>query len=99
MKKLYYFSKSSLQYVEIRDFKSKLTVFFGFLFLMVMVSGIIGYFLLSSVFNSNKIFNHSGHDNSLINDKLNGIVHNYYKINKELDSLVKVNNDLLVLRF
>jgi murein DD-endopeptidase MepM/ murein hydrolase activator NlpD len=96
MKKLYYFSKSRLQYVEIRNFKSKLTVFFGFLLLMAMVSGIIGYFVISSVFNSNKIFTHSGKENILINDKLNGIVQNYYKINNELDSLLKVNNDLRI---
>ena len=93
MKKLFYFSKSKLQYVEIRKIKSKLAVFFSFLLFAVIVSGISGYFILSSFFNSN---NHLGSANSLIKDKLDGIVQNYHKINNELDSLVKVNNDLRI---
>jgi murein DD-endopeptidase MepM/ murein hydrolase activator NlpD len=93
MKKLFYFSKSTLQYVEIGKFKSKVAIFVSSLLLMVIASGFGGYFILSSIFNFGK---HAGSDNKIITEQLNGIVHNYYKINSELDSLVKVNNDLRI---
>jgi murein DD-endopeptidase MepM/ murein hydrolase activator NlpD len=96
MKKLFYFSKSRLQYVEIRNFKSKLTVFFSLLFFVVIASGFGGYFILSSVFSSNKLFKHADSENTILREKLDGIAHNYFKINNELDSLVKVNNDLRI---
>src|ERR1035437_1188455 len=96
MKKLFYFSKNSLQYVEIRNIRSKLTVFFSFFFLMVVISGFGGYIILSSAFNQGKLFNHGGGENTVLIEKLDGIVHNYSKINNELDSLVKVNNDLRI---
>ena len=96
MKKLFYFSKSSLKYVEIRKFKSKLAIFFSFLFLVVIISGVGGFFILSSVFNSGKSFNQLSNENVILKEKLDGIVHNYFKINNELDSLVKVNNDLRI---
>ena len=96
MKKLFYFSKSSLQYVEIRKFKSKLAIFFSFLFLVVVASGFGGFIILSSVFNHGKLSNQMGNGNNILQEKLDGIVHNYLKINNELDSLVLVNNDLRI---
>jgi murein DD-endopeptidase MepM/ murein hydrolase activator NlpD len=96
MKKLFYFSKNSLQYIEIRNIRSKLTVFFSFLFLMVVISGFSGYIILSSAFNPGKLFNYGRGENTVLKEKLDGIVHNYSKINNELDSLVKVNNDLRI---
>ena len=96
MKKLFYFSKNSLQYVEIKNIRSKMTVFLGFLFLMVVVSGFGGYFILSSAFKPDKLFKHVDVENSVLKEDLDGIVHNYNRINNELDSLVKVNNDLRI---
>jgi len=97
MKKLFYFSKSSLQYVEIRKFKSKLAIFFSFLFLVVVASGFGGFIILSSVFNHGKLSNQMGNGNNILQEKLDGIVHNYLKINNELDSLVQLNNDLRIV--
>lgn len=96
MKKLFYFSKSSLQYVEIRKFKSKLAIFISLLFLVVIASGVGGFFILSSVFSPGKLFNQMGNENTILKEKLDGIVHNYFKINNELDSLVQANNDLRI---
>ena len=96
MKKLFYFSKSSLQYVEIRKFKSKLAIFISFLFLVVIASGVGGFFILSSVFSPGKLFNQIGNENTILKEKLDRIVHNYFKINNELDSLVQANNDLRI---
>jgi hypothetical protein len=96
MKKLFYFSKIKLQYVEISNIKSKMAIFFSLLFVVVIISGIGGFFILSSVFNHDKLLNNLKSGNSLIDNKLDGIVHNYAKINSELDSLVKVNNELRI---
>jgi murein DD-endopeptidase MepM/ murein hydrolase activator NlpD len=96
MKKLFYFSKTSLQYVEIKNFKSKLTYFFSFLFFLLIASGLSGYFLLSSILNPGKLFKQGNSENTVLNEKMDVIVHNYIKINKELDSLVNINNDLRV---
>jgi murein DD-endopeptidase MepM/ murein hydrolase activator NlpD len=96
MKKLFYFSKSRLQYVEIRTFKSLLTYFFSFLFFVVIASGVCGFFILSTVFNYGKSFKHADSENIVLREKLDGIVRNYSQINNELDSLVKVNNDLRI---
>jgi murein DD-endopeptidase MepM/ murein hydrolase activator NlpD len=90
MKKLYYFSKSTLQYIEIRNFKSKITALMSSLIVLVIISVISGTILLNSVYQPNKS------DNSVLRDKLNGIMNNYSRINNSLDSLVKVNNDLRI---
>jgi hypothetical protein len=97
MKKLFYFSKSRLQYIEINKIKSKLAILAGFFFFVVIVSGIGGYFILSSAFNAGKSYGHIKTENNILKEKLDGIVHNYFKINNELDSLVKVNNDLRIV--
>ena len=96
MKKLFYFSKTSLQYVEIGKIKSKLAVFFSFLFFVVITSGVGGFFILSFFFSPGKSFNHIGNENSILKERLDGIVINYSKLNNELDSLVQINNDLRI---
>ena len=96
MKKLIYFVKDSLKCIEIREIKSKLYILFSFLFLVVIASGVSGYFILSSILNSGKSFNQLNNENAILKDKLNIIVHNYFNINNEIDSLVKVNNDLRI---
>jgi murein DD-endopeptidase MepM/ murein hydrolase activator NlpD len=97
MKKLFYFSKTSLQYVEIKNFKSKLTYFFSFLVFLFIAFGLGGYLLFSSIFNPGIIFKKGDSENTIISEKMDVIVNDYLKINKELDSLVKVNNDLRVV--
>jgi len=96
MKKLFYFSKSSLQYVEIGKFKSKLAIFFGLLFLVVITSGVCGFIILSSVFNHGKLSNQTDYESNDMKEKMKGIVHNYFIINNELDSLIQANNDLRI---
>jgi hypothetical protein len=96
MKKLYYFSKTTLQYVEIGKIKSKLTLFFCLLLFSLIASGVSGFFILTSIFHSSKSHKQADMENSVLSEKLDGIVNSYSKINNELDSLVKVNNDLRV---
>ena len=66
MKKLFYFLKSSLKYVEIKKFRSKLAIFFSFLFLVVIASGVGGFFILSSVYSPNKSFNQVNSENTIL---------------------------------
>jgi murein DD-endopeptidase MepM/ murein hydrolase activator NlpD len=96
MKKLYYFSKTTLQYVEIAKIKSKLTLFFCLLLVILIISSVSGFFILSSLFHSGQSYKYGDIENTVLRDKLDGIVYNYSKINNELDSLVRVNNDLRI---
>lgn len=96
MKKLFYFSKSKLQYFEIKEIKSKLTIFFICFIIVILSTGFGGYYIFTSLFNSDKLYNNANIEDTILKEKFDGIVHNYSKINSELDSLIKVNNDLRI---
>jgi murein DD-endopeptidase MepM/ murein hydrolase activator NlpD len=96
MNKLFYFSKSSLQYVELKNFKSKLTIFSGFVLLIVALCTIGGYFVFNSAFNQGNSYSRLIKENGLLKQKLNEVAAQYTSLNNELDSLVKVNGDLRI---
>jgi murein DD-endopeptidase MepM/ murein hydrolase activator NlpD len=96
MKKLFYFSKSRLQFVEIKNFKSKLTIFFSSVLFLILATAAGGYFVISTVLNSGNSANHLRNENLILKGKLDDVVHLYGKLNNELDSLVKVNGDLRI---
>ncbi len=96
MKRLYYFSKSKLQFVEIKNYKSKLV---GLLIGSVFVFSILfygGYNLVLTLTDSQKDFKSLKTENKFLKKKLEDVVGLYAGLNKSLDSLVKVNNDLRV---
>jgi murein DD-endopeptidase MepM/ murein hydrolase activator NlpD len=96
MKKLFYFSKSRLQYVEIRNLKSKLTLFLSSLLFLGIAAAISGFFILPAVFTANNSLNHSNTGNSALKEKVDVLIKNYSKLNIALDSLVKLNDDLRI---
>jgi len=96
MNKLFYFSKNSLQYVEVKNIRSKLTLYSGILILLILLCSFGGYFIFTSVFNSGNSYSRLHKENILLKDKLDEIDGQYTKLNNELDSLVKVNGDLRI---
>jgi len=96
MKKLYYFSKSKLQYEEIGNFRVKAS-----LGVFIAVAGIVGvffglYLLANTVFGGSNDLQSLKDENRKLKSKLNDVVDLYSTLDNRLDSLVKVNNELRV---
>ena len=94
MKKLYYFSKSKLQFIEIRNYKAKLAVYFSISLLIISLIIFSGYYLLNSFFNSRSNIGSLRTENRELRDNLDNLMLQFKTLNVELDSLNKVNNDL-----
>ncbi len=94
MKKIYYFSKSKLQFVEINNFYKK------FVFLVVSLSVIIGFILTGSAYLINKIIN-PDYDvaalrakNSELENRLKTLLEQYADLNNKIDMISKKDNEL-----
>ena len=96
MKKLYYFSRSKLQFVEITNYKAKLLTYFS-IAVIVFSSALFGGFSLLTSFTSVKFNNSSlNKENKFLKDKLLELSSHYNLLNKELDSLSNTNNLLRI---
>jgi len=96
MKKFYYFSKSRLQFIEIKNYKAKLAIYFTLS--VVILSSVIfgGYFLIISIANSQKTYRVMRNENRILKENLDKMASQYELLNSELDSLSKANNNLRV---
>jgi murein DD-endopeptidase MepM/ murein hydrolase activator NlpD len=94
MKKLYYFSKRELQFVEIHNYKRKLLIYFSIA--VFSISGLFFglYAVLNSVLNSEKNFAELRKENQLLKSKLGEYSSLFKNLNSELDSLTSINNYL-----
>jgi len=94
MKKLYYFSKSKLQFIEIKNYKAKLSFYF-ILSVIVFSSTILGIsYFVGSIANSSKNLISLKAENRELRDNLDKTMQQFTTLNKELDNLVKSNNEL-----
>jgi murein DD-endopeptidase MepM/ murein hydrolase activator NlpD len=96
MKKVYYFSKEKLQFVEIKNFKFKLTV--TIISAVVIISFILcgGYSYIFSLINSQRDVNLLRRENEILKGKLADIVSLYRNLEEELDSLIAQNEELRI---
>ena len=96
MKKVYFFSKEKLQFVEIRNFKFRLTV--TICSAVVLISFILcgGYSYVFSLTNSHRDVNLLRNENGILKEKLAEIIKLYGSLNKELDSLIVQNDQLRI---
>src|SRR3990172_10871426 len=78
MKKLYYFSKSKLQFIEIKSYKAKLAA----------------YFTINSITNPESSMIALKAENDAMKQKLIEVVDLYKDLNNEIDSLRKYDKDL-----
>ncbi len=96
MKKVYYFSKEKLQYLEIKNFKFKLAVTIGSAVVIISLILCGGYSYIFSLINSNRDVNLLRNENEILKERLADIVSLYGDLNKELDSLVTQNEELRI---
>jgi murein DD-endopeptidase MepM/ murein hydrolase activator NlpD len=94
MKKFYYFSEKTLNFLEIKHFKEKLIVFFiGSVVVFSLI--LLGTFYLISNLQSNQDkFQSLENENQLLKQKLVSISKNYSKLENDLNDISKVSNDL-----
>lgn len=94
MKNFYYFSKSRLQFVEIKNHKLKLAIFALGIFIFSSMAIFTGKAAFNSVFGSPKDISELRNENSFLNNKIKEITTQYDKLNSQLESLIKVNSEL-----
>jgi len=96
MKKIYYFSKEKLQFLEIKKFKFKLAVTISSA--VVIISFILcgGYSYIFSLTNSHRDVYLLRNENEILKEKLTDIVSLYRNLDKELDSLMAQNEELRI---
>lgn len=95
MKKLYYFSKSKLKFIEVKQYKTKLYAFLGTgVFTTLALTFCIYTFILPLYGVDNPASLKK--ENEILLQKLNEIVRQYEILNNDLDSLLEINNDLRI---
>lgn len=94
MKKLYFFSKQKLQFIEIKNYKAKLTAYFA-LAVLTFSSFIFGaYFFINSIANPSNSLISLRSENQVLKEKLAEVVDQYKVLNKQIDSLSSRDKDL-----
>ena len=96
MKKLYYFSKSKLQFVEIKNYKSKLILTFSVAVLTFSTLFFGAYHLILSFTSSEKDVYALNNQNKALVSKLDEMITLYKDLNQELDSIKSTNDDLRI---
>ncbi len=94
MKKLYYFSKSKLQFIEVRNFKAKLSLYFSLSVIFLSLIIFSTYYLVGNVYNPNNNIGSLRTENKELRENLNNVLQKFVSLNSEIDSLNKVNNSL-----
>jgi murein DD-endopeptidase MepM/ murein hydrolase activator NlpD len=92
MKKLYFYSKTKLQFIEVKNFKSKLAVYTGLAVLFFSFLTLGGYFLY--IVNSGQNLGSLKSENRVLKGKIEELSVLYKNLNDELEDLRK-NNDVL----
>ena len=96
MKKLFYFSKSKLQFIEIRNFKAKLLLYFTLSVIVVSSLMFGAFYFFTSITDSQKSLHSLRLENKSLRENLGNISAKYKEVNDELDKLTKENNTLRV---
>lgn len=96
MKKLYYFSKHKLSYVEIKNSKRKIIAFLGSVIIIFLLISAAGYFVVSSIVDNSNSFTGLKKENKELKEKLREISSLYSSLSNELDRLIDINRDLRV---
>lgn len=97
MKNFYYFSKTKLKFIEIRNFHRKFILIA--LGSSLLISGLIfgAYYLYSQVFNPDSETVNLQIENKALAERLDFILENYKRFEEQIDSLSSYNNDLRLM--
>ena len=94
MKKFYYFSEKTLNFLEIKHFKVKLIAFF-IASVVVFSSILFGvFYLISNLTNGEDRLHTLQNENKILKEKLIAISDNYSDLEDKLESLTNMSNDL-----
>jgi len=94
MKKLYYFSKSKLQFIEIKNYKVKLTSYFTLAVLTFSAFIFGAYFFINSIANPGNSLIALRSENEMLKSKLLTISSQYKLLNQQVDSLSRHDKEL-----
>ena len=97
MKKFYYYSNSKLKFVEIKKFWAKFFVFLSGSTILLSAIILGGYFLISSLTDSYNSVSSLKNQNRLLKSKLIEVAGNYNSLKSNLDSLIKLNDQLRIV--
>jgi murein DD-endopeptidase MepM/ murein hydrolase activator NlpD len=95
MKKLYYYSKSRLQFIEIKNYKVKLTMYF-IVFIFSFTAIVFGSYTLLSPLLGIRNFSSLEKENNFLQNKLERLTVQYKFLSSTIDSLNSSNNDLRI---
>ena len=94
MKKLYYFSKSKLQFIEIKNYKVKLTAYFTLAVLTFSAFIFGAYFFIASITNPGNSLIALKSENETLRTKLLTLSDQYKLLNKQVERLSKYDREL-----
>jgi murein DD-endopeptidase MepM/ murein hydrolase activator NlpD len=94
MKKFYYFSEKTLNFLEIKHFKEKLIVFFIGSVVVFSLILLVTFYLISNLQSNQDKLQSLENENQLLKQKLVSISKNYSKLENDLNDISKVSNDL-----
>ncbi len=94
MKKFYYFSEKSLNFLEIKNFKEKVVTVF--IISVLLVSSILFgiFYFVSNLSTKDAHIQSLKKENNLLKEKFSNLTHQYTKLESDLNSLTKISNDL-----
>ncbi len=96
MKKFFYFSDSSLEFVEIKNFKSKLISYLVISTIILTLVVFTGYLVISSLTSSSKSHASLMRENDMLKQKLTEVASGFENLRSGIDSLVFVNDQLRI---
>lgn len=96
MKKLFYFSSVKLQYIEVKNFKKKIFLYFA-VAIIIMTATLYGTLkFITEVTGSGKSLSELKQENRYLQNKLKETTYLYKDLDVELDSLKSMNNTLRI---
>ena len=94
MKKFYYFSEKSLNFLEIKHFKEKTIAIFTISVLLLSSISFGLFYLISNLSDRDSNIKALSQENKILKEKFSSLTSQYVKLEGELESLTEISNDL-----
>lgn len=94
MKKFYYFSEKSLNFLEIKHFKEKTIAIFTISVLLLSSISFGVFYLISNLSDRDSNIKALSQENKILKEKFSSLTSQYVKLEGELESLTEISNDL-----
>lgn len=96
MSNFYYFSKTKLKFIEIKNFNKKFLISVGISTFLLTSIFIGGFYLINSIINSDSEVANLKYENKQLSKKIKEIASLYEKLNLDLTDLSKTNDELRI---